>query len=424
MKKFYLTFVVLPILFLCSCSHKNSALDESSLALIRTIDRHGMSETVSEKQRLSRFQKVNFESPQPFKSVVRLYKQDEFGRQKSIITDYHDNGQLHQLLEAESARAHGLYQQWYPNGTLKVEGRLVEGIAELSESAKMTWVFDGLSKVYDDKGNIEAQFEYDKGSLENNALYFHPNGSIRMEIPYLKNQIHGQSKIYNDQFQLIGSVLYYKGNKHGNAYHFGNIDHPKFEEQYVHGSLMEGKYYDRENKLIYQIIDGNGFQPIYAEGILTQELEFQNGIQQGVINNYSSNGRMKSQYHVIDGQKHGAEWIYSKNGKDHPILYLNWYHDEIHGIMKTWYEDGSLQSQRELAHNLRQGVSTAWYRNGELMLVEEYENDQLVCGKYYKLGKAEAISSIEKGHGTATIFDENGVFLRRVKYKNSEIITK
>ena len=51
-----------------------------------------------------------------------------------------------------------------------------------------------------------------------------------------------------------------------------------------------------------------------------------------------------------------------------------------------------------------------------MTLYEEYEEDHLITGKYYKPQKTEPISSIANGNGLATLFDENGGFLRKVTY--------
>jgi len=84
--------------------------------------------------------------------------------------------------------------------------------------------------------------------------------------------------------------------------------------------------------------------------------------------------------------------------------------------VKIWCENGQLQSQREYARNQRFGQACAWYKNTELMLVEEYEADRLVSGKYFKLHKQDPISTVVNGNGLATLYDETGAFIRRVQY--------
>lgn len=88
----------------------------------------------------------------------------------------------------------------------------------------------------------------------------------------------------------------------------------------------------------------------------------------------------------------------------------------MQGIIKTWYENGALESQKEICQNKKSGTCFAWYRSGSLMLVEEYENDRLTRGEYYRLGEKLPISKIDKGRGLATLFDSEGHLLQKVQY--------
>jgi hypothetical protein len=50
------------------------------------------------------------------------------------------------------------------------------------------------------------------------------------------------------------------------------------------------------------------------------------------------------------------------------------------------------------------------------MLIEEYDNDQLVKGIYIKKGEKSPVSVIENGEGIATLYDSDGYFLKKIKY--------
>ena len=49
-------------------------------------------------------------------------------------------------------------------------------------------------------------------------------------------------------------------------------------------------------------------------------------------------------------------------------------------------------------------------------LIEEYENDLLMKAAYYKKDENIPISTILTGNGIATLYDEDGHFLKTVKY--------
>ena len=68
-------------------------------------------------------------------------------------------------------------------------------------------------------------------------------------------------------------------------------------------------------------------------------------------------------------------------------------------------------------NNKKHGLSFAWYKEGDLMLMEEYENDLLVKGSYYKNWEKTAISKVENGKGIATLFDKDGRLIRKIDYE-------
>ncbi len=99
-----------------------------------------------------------------------------------------------------------------------------------------------------------------------------------------------------------------------------------------------------------------------------------------------------------------------------PQLLITWNDDIIHGVTKTWYPNGIQESQREIADNLKNGMATAWYRDGSIMLMEEYDNDRLVKGQYFKRGQRNPESHVQDGSGIASLYDADGRLLRRVTY--------
>ena len=148
-------------LVVCAC-HK----DLSHVTSINIIDRNGMSETISSKERLSAFDKTDFLTPQPYQKVLRLYGRSENGDVRARITSYHPNGQVKQYLEAANNRAHGVYKEWFANGQRKVEAFVIGGMADLNTQAEASWLFDGTSLAWDEEGHLLAKIFYQKGDLE------------------------------------------------------------------------------------------------------------------------------------------------------------------------------------------------------------------------------------------------------------------
>lgn len=417
MKKALLAAFVLGVLNF-SCSH-NKQESSPKLISLQLIDRNGFNETISSEDRLEVYKNTNFLEPQPYTKVVRLYQRSKKGKVLSAVTSYHENGEVAQYLQVENGRAHGEYKEWHPNGHLKVKANIIEGLGDVSIDAMGSWVFDGECFAYDEKGRMIAKITYSKGELCNDAYYYYADGTIRKKVPYYKNEIHGEEILFSDEGEQIGSINYRKGLKHGVSDYKGSKACPKFYEEYQEGKLISGIYYNFDGSVISKVTNGSGLQTLYDDGKLVKQLEFKSGEQDGRVYHYASNGRLSSSYTLKNGDKHGEEWVYflvSEKPKQ-PKICLNWYEGKLQGRVKTWYQNGNLESEKEMYNNKKNGPSTAWYQNGAVMLIEEYENDTLVKGLYMKKGEKSPVSSVSNGSGTATLYDKDGYFLRKVQYQ-------
>lgn len=72
-----------------------------------------------------------------------------------------------------SGRKHGLYQEWFPNGTLKVDAMYRAGKA------------DGTFVAYHDSGKRKEQGQHEGGLRVGRWQEWHPDGSLRRDAEYL-----------------------------------------------------------------------------------------------------------------------------------------------------------------------------------------------------------------------------------------------
>ncbi len=406
------------LLFLTSCFHPG-AVKENQILSMQIIDRNGFSETISSKDRLSSFETTDFCVPQPYQKVVRIFGKSSSGNQHSKITSYHPNGQLYQYLDVLNNRAHGYFREWHPNGVKKIECYVIEGTPDINELAQTSWVFDQKSFVWDEDANLIAEINYDKGSLEGLSSYYHPNGQLEKSIPYQKNLIHGLVSVYDKEGELVEKIEYKNGLKEGTALGYWNRDQLCYQETYTQDLLMEGSYFTVDGIPIAHIKEGSGKQALFKDGKLASLTNYKKGIPEGRVELFSPEGHLSSVYHILNGQKSGEELIYfpPKEGKLLPKLSLQWHEDTIQGIVKTWYENGILESQKEHSGNKKHGLSFAWYQDGSLMFMEEYDNDNLIKGSYLKKGDKKPVSKVENGKGAATIYDGYGHFQKKIIYE-------
>lgn len=393
------------------------------LASISLVDRNGMTETISQVERLKQYESVDFFSPQPYQKVLRVYARDDQSNIRAYITTYHENGQLKQYLEVINNRAYGHYREWYPDGVMKLDAFVISGVADLTLSAEQSWMFDGSSQVWDEKGNILASIQYLSGVLNGCSLYFHPNGQVWKRVPFNHGQIHGTYEIYLENGDLLQTTEYTNGIKNGVSRRFWCKDKLSTEEFYSEGLLKTAQYFDLQGKPVASITDGYGLRATFGRETISELQQFKNGVQEGEVKVFDQNGRLMKLYHVKDGVKHGEEIDYSEarpNTPPQPKISIQWHEGRIQGLVKTWYENGTTESHREMSSNKKNGMLTAWYKDGSIMMIEEYDQDKLIKGKYFKRGEKIPLSEVVMSNGTATIFDGNGNFVRKITYFNGK----
>ena len=367
------------LVFSASC-YTPKSLNQEKLSSIQLIDRHGVRETISTNERLKSYEKSDFLLAQPYEKVVRVFTPNTDGRVISKLTSYHENGQIKQYLEVLSGRAHGVYREWYENGQERVRFTVIEGVGDLSQTALKSFIIDGLSEAWDSKGNSIARISYSRGMLVDIAYLYHSNGQIKSCIPYHDGVIHGIVSTYDEQGVFIGSTSYNLGKLHGESVSIGSTNNPPWEEKYENGQLVWGKYYDFQNNMISHIENGNGIKSIFIEENLAKQHEVAHGKLMGTVTCFDITGNITNIYHVNErGEKEGSEILYYP-GTGSLQLQLQWLAGEVHGIAKTWYSSGILESEREFSHNKKEGLHLAWYIDGTIMLMEEYENDVLCKG--------------------------------------------
>lgn len=413
-------FLVICIFALAGCNHYNNGSDLALIA-IQIEDRNGLTETVSTPERLQAYEKLDYISSQPYKKVLRVFRQE--GKSHSKITTYHPNGMVCQYLEAEEMRAHGAYKEWHPNGQIKIEAQIIGGTADISAAAQKDWLFDGMNQVWDEKGQLLAKIFYEKGAMEGTSVYFYPSGEIEKEMPFKKNILDGDLIEYHLTGHIRSKTKFQKGGKNGVSLGFFTNGQPSWIEEYSEGLLLKGSYHNFSGELVCDVQDGRGRQATYMGDSIALLVEIRRGHPEGIVKKLTPRGELQGSYFIKNGKKQGEEIEYflareceEKSKEPKMKLSLQWDQDAIHGIVKTWYLNGRLQSQREYCHNKKQGSSLAWYKEGSIMLVEEYEQGQLVKGSYYKKNQNEPISTVVHGTGTAYLYDDEGVFLRKISY--------
>lgn len=416
-----LLFVLTCLLAVTGC--KNSSAG-TSLSSINIVDRNGFSETICNAERLKQYEEVDFLREQPYQKVLRIHSRDAQGNVRAYITSYHPNGHPKQYLEVVNSRAFGAYREWHLNGTLKLETFVIGGVADIDTSAEQSWLLSGCSRAWDEKGNLVAEIPYKDGVLEGIAMYYHPNGNVWKHEPCHNGRVEGLYCVYLEDGSLFQTSEYVAGVKNGRSFRYWKEGVVAADETYCNGLLMTGCYFSLCGDPICKVENGDGFRAVFSKSCISEIQEYHQGVQDGEVKVFGSTGTLISLHHIRDGIKNGEEIEYYPPGESkregQPMLSIRWSGGKIQGVVKTWYPDGTLESQREMVNNKKNGMYTAWYPDGSIMLVEEYDHGKLFKGEYFAAGERMPISQVITGKGVATLFDNEGNMLRKITYNSGK----
>lgn len=423
--RYIFSLVVMAILFvgLVSAAKSKRPYKPPQLTSVHLIDRNGFTETISSKERIKQFQNIDFLKQQPYQKVLRIYERNRCGIAYSVITSYYPNGNLKQYLDVENARAKGTYGEWHPNGMPSLFATVIGGDADITPEAEKSWIFDRSSYVWNEKGDLIAEIQYSKGDLQGTSTYYHSSGYVWKMIPYEQDKIHGEEKIYLESGELFQQTTYSQGIKHGFSQRFWPNRQLAAQEEYRQGRLECGQYFDICGTFVSEISQGYGYRAVFGKKELNELQEYKRGVMEGEVKVFGKNRSIARVFHTKNGLNHGEEIDYyegTATDAPQPKLSVPWHHGNVHGILKSWYSNGTLESQREMSNNVKNGVLTAWYRDGNFMMIEEYDRDKLVKGDYFTKGEKTPVSQILEGKGVATIYDSEGMFMLKVTYERGK----
>lgn len=401
--------LLLATIFLTSCSHRA----HPPLTKVHLTHANGLTQTITAKDRLKFYTQESNLSQQPYTKVIRLYGPQE---SKRVLTSYHPNGQLFQRLECENNQAKGEYLEWSPQGQVRVKAHLIGGPPEVDEKAQASWIFHGFNQAFDAEGKLIAEFYYENGLLEKEGKTFHSCGPIHETFSYEKGLLHGPYVERDPSGSLQKKIEYDKGLLHGAAFSYWSPGVLFSEELFSKGQLLQAFYFSPQGHLLSKIADGDGTRIFFKEEKLYR-IEYQKGIENGKVEVFTPKGDiLLSSFYQIDGVKTKEEVLYDPNTQK-PKLKIEWQNGEIQGKITTWYATGELESQREMTGNKKQGFYSAYYPEGDLMLLEEYDQDKLVRGQYFKKGVPSCVSEVNRGFGEAFLFSPEGLLKKRILYE-------
>jgi len=288
----------------------------------------------------------------------------------------------HKLFEGEclNGERNGKGKEYYSDGTLKFEGEYLKdkkwngkGFNSLNEVLYELKNGKGLVKEYDDDKLI-FEGEYLNGEKNGKGKEYDPNSNLIYEGEFLNGKRNGIGKLYDGKLRFEGIFLYdfiIKGKLYIN-------EKFEFEGEYLYNKKWNGKGYDENGNIIYELINGYGNIKDYNNlGQLLFEGKCINGkVYKGIVIEYYSTGEVIFKGEYLNGEIKGKGKEYYLNGElKFEGEYLN---GKRNGKGKEYWDNGELKFKGEYLNGKRNGKGKKFNRYGELEFKGEYLNGKRI----------------------------------------------
>jgi len=208
--------------------------------------------------------------------------------------------------------------------TLKFEGEYLNGKR------------NGKGKEYYDRNIIKFEGEYLKGKRWNgkkydydkNILYELHNGNVYIKKYFLEKLIfegeylNGEKNGIIKEYDINGNIKfegeYLNGKRNGKGKEYYKNHNLKFEGEYFKNKRWNGKGYDLNNNIIYELQDGKGYVKEYSDEDETIEFE-------GEYLNGEKNGKGKEYYdkNILKFEGEHSNGLRNGKGKEYYFFMFN-----------------------------------------------------------------------------------------------------
>ena len=158
----------------------------------------------------------------------------------------------------------------------------------LFEGNLMNGKKNGKGKEYDYK-RLKFEGEYLNGKRNGIGKEYNYAGKVNFEGEYLEGSKHGKGKEYYNSGKIFFEGNYLFGERYGFGKEYYENGKLLFEGEFKGNKQWTGKGYDpEENKIAYEIKDGNGYMKRYDSysGKIYEEGNYLNGEIEGIIEEY------------------------------------------------------------------------------------------------------------------------------------------
>ena len=263
---------------------------------------------------------------------------------------------------------------------------------------------DGLSKEYDQDGNIVTLFEYrndilisreqinridGRGLKQGEWKEFYPNGNVKSEKTYKDDLLHGYYKEYDNRGRPSLTMLYENGSiVRSNVQDVPNIEISNRYDQ--DGRLVySGPFRDKVPVGVHREFDSGGRivnSYIYDDNglLLSEGIVDEAGNRNGSWKDLYPEGKVQAEGQYSNNRKSGAWKYYNKDGKVEQTGSYNAGRPD--GMWRWYYETGQLLREEEYFQGQRDGMQIEYSETGELITQGLYTDGEKNGEWKYKSG--------------------------------------
>lgn len=191
------------------------------------------------------------------------------------------------------------------------------------------------------------------GTIRKEATWYN-NGIQEYEIPYRKNEPHGEFIRWDVHGNVIAKGTYKNGVLDGEVTTF-------FVDKRKHSK----SFYDMGNKV-------GTWQEFHFSGGLHFEKHFKNDSSVGVWKTWHKNGILQEENSCFVSSQNGFRKFYSENGKLSEEYDCAW--GIKNGKSKRYYPGGNLKAEEFYKQGILDGVRLIYFANGKLQRKEHWKN--------------------------------------------------
>lgn len=363
----------------------------------------------------------------------------------TLIVDHHVKG----------ART-GAFIQYHPNNAIRLTGKLNDD----------KWIGEVLE--YHTNGKLSAVLNYQDDRRDGDCIFYHSNGEVKQKIKYKADKIVDDFESYHISGQLQSKGRYKNGTRVGQwvSYYFdGKLEQEQefdengkenaiqknydrdgklhFEMEYKNGALQSYKFYDKSGAIVvqekrsgkhlnYKFFDPRGvltseglldndeksgvWRYFNEHGVKTRVFRYAEGIADGKVESFYTNGDLNVVENYVDGDLHGLVLAHHPNGELRAEGYYR--NGNRNGIWFFYYPDGKLKQKLYYDDNQITGWSEEYAVNGLIFTRFHYENDEITKAAYFDVS-GNPLDTIQEYHGEVKVPNPNGIdVLAKNSFKN------